>query len=96
MQRQDAPSNAGSTLMDGQRHSSAPDRPCDEYLACPRCKSVDVDFRRLEYKKVQCSFCHAVVRVTGYKVALGPPEEPWDYVGYIGVVESSAGLAEGA
>jgi ribosomal protein S27E len=64
----------------------ADERECFEYLACPACAHVDLDYELLEYRVVRCHNCGATVQVTGYKVFLGPPKTPVDHVGFIGEV----------
>jgi ribosomal protein S27E len=66
--------------------TEASDRDCFEYLDCPACRHIDVDFDLLEYRCVRCGICGATIHVTGYRVALGPPGDPTDHVGYLGVV----------
>ena len=62
------------------------DRECFEYLKCPSCAAIDLDFEFIDYRLVKCSVCRVVVKVTGYETFIGPPEEPWDHVGYLGIV----------
>jgi hypothetical protein len=69
------------------------DRECLEYLLCPGCGHVDVDFELVEYKVVRCFACGVTVRVTDYKVDLGPPGEPLDHVGLRGEVIGRPPLA---
>jgi hypothetical protein len=65
------------------------DRDCFEYLRCPGCQALDLDFEFLDYRLVRCSFCSVVVRVTNYEVFIGPPEDPTDHVGYLGAVHAT-------
>jgi hypothetical protein len=66
------------------------ERECFEYLNCPACSHVDVDFELLEYRRVRCFICGATVQVTHYEVFLGPPGELVDHVGFLGVVIDAA------
>ena len=64
---------------------AATDRECVDYLNCPECMHVDLDFEWLDYKLVRCSMCGTTVHVTRYEAFIGPPGDPIDHVSYIGV-----------
>jgi hypothetical protein len=77
-------------MGDGQQ-----ERECVEYLQCPVCRHVDLEFELVDYRIVRCFGCGATVQVTGYQVHLGPPGEPLDHVGLLGEVLHAAAPAEG-
>ncbi len=81
-------------FVEEQANIPPPDgRECWEILVCPSCELYDVDFKLIDYRLVECSFCHARIRVTHYGVRLGRPDDdtkwPIDDVTYHGVVATS-------
>jgi ribosomal protein S27E len=71
------------------------ERECVEYLKCPACQHVDLDFELVDYRVVRCFGCAATVHVTGYQVHLGGTGEPMDHVGLLGEVLLAAMPARG-